>query len=60
MEQKSFQERSQAFAKALENLMKEHEISLSVSLTPANWLSRLLRKHLKVRWDMVLVDKSKK
>lgn len=45
------------FNKKLDSLLKKYNVGLSVQLIPVGWLSNLLKKYIKVRYSIVIIDK---
>lgn len=52
------QEEKEQFQKRLQALLDEYKVQVQVVLMPANLLAKLLRKFIKVRYNVIFVEKS--
>jgi len=45
------------FERELKRLLEKYKVGLSVSISPDNLFAKVFRKIIKIRWNIVVIDK---
>ena len=55
----TFENRSKEFTNKLEYLCQRYFVQVSANIQPVNWLAKWLKKFIKVKWKLIIVDMAK-